>query len=69
MPKKDGTGPQGKGPITGFGSGKCIIQLNTTGEEMSYLKNQEEVLRKRLGTIKARIARLEANSCVNNKKQ
>ena len=52
MPKFDGTGPTGKGPMTGRGSGKCIIPLNTTEEELNYLKNQEKVLREQLGQIR-----------------
>lgn len=62
MPKLDSTGPTGKGPMTGRGSGKCIIPLNTTEEELNYLKNQEKVLREQLGQIVTRIAVLEAPS-------
>jgi hypothetical protein len=68
MPKKDGAGPKGKGPMTGFGSGKCIIPRNTEEEEMTFLKNQETVLRKHLGTIEARIVMLESTSSKNGKK-
>ena len=33
MPKFDGTGPNGKGSVTGRGSGYCVIPLNTTERE------------------------------------
>jgi len=59
MPKKDGTGPVGNGPITGRGRGKCIIPLNTDLEELTFLKNQEKVLREELSTIKTRIMTLK----------
>ncbi len=62
MPIKDGTGPSGKGPMTGHGSGKCIIPLNTKKEEMTFLKNQEKVLKEQLGQIESRIAVLKAPS-------
>ena len=61
MPKRDSTGPKGQGPMTGLGSGKCIVPLNTPEEEMTFLKNQERVLSEELGRIKARIAVLEAS--------
>jgi hypothetical protein len=60
MPGKDGTGPKGKGPLTGFGSGKCAVPLNTKKEELTFLKNQRDVLRKELENVKRRIASLEA---------
>jgi hypothetical protein len=59
MPACDGTGPKGKGPLTGLGSGKCAIPLNTKKEELAYLKNQEEVLGKHLKQIETRVAILE----------
>jgi len=59
MPKKDGTGPMGKGKMTGFGSGKCIIPLNTTKEEITFLNNQKKVLGVHLMQIETRIAKLE----------
>jgi hypothetical protein len=63
MPKKDGTGPSGKGPMTGRGSGKCAIPLNTTEEELNYLKNREQVLREQLQSVEARVKVLEALAC------
>jgi hypothetical protein len=62
MPNKDGMGPTGKGPLTGRGSGHCAIPLNTTDEELSFLKNQKKVLREQLGQIEIRIAVLQAPS-------
>jgi hypothetical protein len=62
MPNKDGMGPTGKGPLTGRGSGHCVIPLNTTDEELGFLKNQEKVLREQLGQIETRIAVLQAPS-------
>jgi len=59
MPKFDGTGPNGKGPMTGRGGGYCIIPINTTEEELGFLKNQEQALKKRLRHIGARIRRIE----------
>ena len=29
MPRMDGTGPQGKGPLTGRGSGRCVKNVDT----------------------------------------
>lgn len=63
MPKKNGTGPGGRGPMTGQGGGKCIIPLNTTEEELNYLKNRQQVLREQLQDIEARIKVLEALAC------
>jgi hypothetical protein len=59
MPKSDGTGPNGKGPMTGRGSGSCIIPLNTNEQEVEYLKNQQQALRRELNRIKNRIKRIE----------
>ncbi len=59
MPNKDGTGPKGKGAMTGSGSGKCIIPLNTKQEELTVLNNQKKVLRAHLQQIETKIATLE----------
>jgi len=59
MPKCDGTGPSGKGPMTGRGGGYCVIPINTPEEELGFLKNQEQALKKRLKHIGARIRRIE----------
>jgi hypothetical protein len=59
MPEKNGTGPTGKGPMTGRGSGRCIISLNTAEEELNFLKNQEKVLREQLKHIERRLRIIE----------
>ena len=59
MPKFDGTGPEGKGPMTGSGSGYCIVPLNTTKEEIEFLKNREQNLKKQLKHVTTRIKRIE----------
>ncbi len=58
MPKLDGTGPKGKGPITGKGGGHCIIPLNTYEEELNYLKNREKALKTELKKTETRINKL-----------
>jgi len=63
MPNKNGTGPGGKGPMTGRGSGYCIVPLNTTEEELEYLKNQEKALREQLQHVEARVKVLEMTNC------
>jgi len=60
MPKFDGTGPNGKGPMTGRGSGYCVIPLNTTEQELGFLKNQERVLKQQLNHMATRIKSLNA---------
>jgi hypothetical protein len=60
MPKFDGTGPNGKGPMTGRGSGYCVIPLNTTEQEFGFLRNQERVLKQQLNQIATRIKSLNA---------
>ena len=39
MPKLDGAGPRGIGPMTGRGQGYCAIPLNTTEQELDYLND------------------------------
>jgi hypothetical protein len=65
MPEFDGTGPGGKGPMTGRGSGKCIIPLNTTEEELNYLRNQENIMKKQLRSIKTRLHVMETTKTTN----
>ncbi|MFC1905208.1 DUF5320 domain-containing protein [Chloroflexota bacterium] len=59
MPGFYGTGPCGKGPITGGGMGYCIVPLDTPEQEACYLKNRVHVLDIQLRRIKARINELE----------
>ena len=67
MPNKDGMGPTGHGPMTGRGSGKCVIPLNTIEEELNYLKNQREVLREQLESVETRLRVLEPVACKDEK--
>ena len=67
MPNKDGTGPEGKGPMTGYSSGSCIIPLNSKEEEVKYLKNQEKVLREQLNQVISRLRNLETTACRRKK--
>ncbi len=60
MPGFNGTGPRGIGPMTGRGMGYCVIPLSTQDQELDFLKNREQALRKELEQIEARIVRLEA---------
>jgi hypothetical protein len=55
MPLKDGNGPTGKGPMTGRGSGQCILPINTAQEEMNFLKNRASGLREQLQQIETRV--------------
>ena len=59
MPKFDGTGPNERGPMTGRGSGYCVIPLNTTEQEIEFLKNQEQALKKQLKHVETRIRCIE----------
>ncbi len=62
MPKFNGLGPNGKGPMTGHGSGYCVIPINTPEEELGFLKNQEQALKKQLKCVTTRIKRIESNA-------
>ena len=55
MPNYDGTGPDGKGPMTGFGRGYCVIPITNSEQELVILKNQAHVLREQLKQIRTRI--------------
>jgi hypothetical protein len=58
MPKKDGTGPSGKGPMTGRGGGYCIIPIDTPEQELEFLNNQAQALGRQLKHIKTRINKI-----------
>jgi hypothetical protein len=60
MPKFDGAGPGGRGPMTGQGNGSCVIPLNTDGQELEYLKNREQSLKKQLNRVINRIKGIES---------
>jgi hypothetical protein len=55
MPNYDGTGPDGKGPMTGFGRGYCVIPISSSEKELALLRNQEQVLQTQLKQIRNRI--------------
>jgi len=55
MPNYDGTGPDGKGPMTGFGRGYCVIPISSSEQELNLLRNQTHVLREQLKQIRTRI--------------
>ena len=42
MPKLDGTGPQGKGPRTGRGLGKCVPKGNISKFFAKFSKNKKK---------------------------
>jgi hypothetical protein len=56
MPSFDGTGPSGKGPMTGCGRGYCVIPISTPEQEIDFLRNQEQALELQLKQIKTRIS-------------
>ena len=66
MPNLDGTGPNGKGPMTGCGRGNCIIPISNSEQELDFLTNQAQALEKQLKTIKSRIYRVKAKKEVQN---
>ena len=35
MPGYDGTGPRGRGPMTGAGRGYCVLELGETGDTLA----------------------------------
>ncbi len=55
MPNFDGTGPHGEGPMTGWGRGYCVVPLSNLGEELGYLRSQEQALKMQLSKLRARI--------------
>jgi hypothetical protein len=55
MPNYDGTGPYGKGPMTGFGRGYCVIPISSAEQELNLLRNQAHVLQAQLKQIRNRI--------------
>jgi hypothetical protein len=59
MPNHDGTGPDGQGPMTGWGRGQCVMPLSGSEQELAFLANQAQMLQKRLRQVRARMKRLE----------
>lgn len=64
MPKLDGTGPNRKGPMTGRGSGYCLVPLNTTEQKLEFLRNRELSLREQLGHVERRIRYIESKTAL-----
>jgi len=54
MPNYDGTGPDGKGPLTGFGRGYCVISISSSEQELEFLRNQARALQAKLEQIRTR---------------
>ncbi len=59
MPGFDGTGPRGRGPMTGGGGGFCAVPLSAPQQELDFLKNQSQALREQLEQIETRIKDME----------
>ena len=55
MPNFDGTGPRGKGPMTGCGRGYCVLPISTPEQELDFLRNQAQALQMQLKQVRARI--------------
>ena len=65
MPNRDGTGPEGKGPMTGFGRGNCVLPITTPDQELDFLKNQADSLQAQLKQIRARIKNIRTKEVYN----
>jgi len=59
MPEYNGSGPAGKGPMTGKGRGYCVLPINTPEEELNLLENREKTLQTELSAIQKRIGELK----------
>lgn len=59
MPRFDGTGPGGQGPMTGRGNGYCAMRLPGPKQEIDYLRRQARVLEMQLNNIRVRLGELE----------
>ena len=59
MPRFDGKGPHGVGPMTGGCRGYCVVPLNTPEQDIVSLKDQAQSLREQLKQIEASINRIE----------
>jgi hypothetical protein len=55
MPNRDGTGPEGKGPLTGRGMGDCVIQITSSRQELDFLVNQVQLLQAQIEKSRAKI--------------
>ena len=68
MPNYDGTGPQGKGPMTGGGRGYCVLSIETPEQELDFLRNRAQVLQTQLKQVRARIKDAETKKEVHHAK-
>lgn len=66
MPRFDGTGPMGQGPMTGRGLGSCTgrrafgcRRFYTQKEESEILKDEQSQLEQELKAIKERLSELK----------
>jgi len=64
MPGLDGTGPKGRGPMTGAGEGYCIVVLGDRKKEIANLKDRARTMQKQLKKINIRIKELEKSIAV-----
>ena len=55
MPGFNGTGPYGRGPMTGGGRGFCAVPVTAPQQELDSLKRQSQALREQLERLEARI--------------
>ena len=55
MPNFDGTGPSGKGSMTGCGRGYCVLPISTPKQELGFLQNRAQALELQLKQIRTRI--------------
>jgi hypothetical protein len=58
MPKRDGKGPDGLGPLSGTCQGNCIVPIDTPEAELVYLLNRQKALKKELGVTEKRIVKV-----------
>ena len=66
MPNFDGTGPDGKGPMTGLGRGYCVIPISTPAQELGFLRNQARILQEHLKQIRTRISEVKTEKEVRH---
>jgi hypothetical protein len=64
MPNRDGTGPEGKGPMTGRGMGNCVIRITSSKQELDLLVNQVQLLQVQLEKTRARIKAIKRKDTV-----
>lgn len=73
MPRFDGTGPQGQGPMTGRGLGPCGLGLRRGGgygfrrfispkNEITALTEEQKILEEELKAVKEKLENLKKES-------